>query len=757
MAMVEILMLPQIKITMGVFLMETRKTGFLAMLVVAALVLAGCGGSDGEDGKDGADGSWFAVVPVSSADRLDIKIEKVTVSSPPVVTFKVTDGNGLSVAGVTTSQVRFNIARLEKSDMGNPSYWVNYLGPGATERVAANLEELDDGRYQYTFAKDITKDPNYDASLTHRVAMQISGFPPTNPVFDFRPDGGAVTTRREIVKIESCNSCHNELALHGGGRVDTKYCVTCHNPGTIDADTGNTVDFKILIHKIHRGEELPSVNGSVTPFIPATPYQIIGYGGSVHDYSTVVFPQDIRNCTKCHEASAETPQGDNWKTRPSVEACGSCHDDIYFGAAAEPPLRMVAHPGGPTSNAFCKNCHVDGGDEKWQIDTAHRNPLKDAEGKFQYNIRKVCGTDPEVADPNCVGTPVTPTIEFSVSDPTGGIHGYGGANSNYDIANDPEFGAGASLNILTAWDSSDYTNVDGDGTRPSRANSYSLGNLKTNAVDDGTGNFTISVDPMPGTVLTGSGGVAMEGHPRGESDPGSGTYDISVPVRGEVAYFGINGDPMVERRVAVDIADKCDNCHDKLSLHGNNRADNAQLCVMCHNPRNTDISQRSGVGIDGKLEESIDMKRLIHAIHAADRDEHGFRENGIVIYGYGGSTNDFSHVRFPGILNDCTTCHNDGTYELSGKWEMPLQNGILASTISSGADAADQTDDLYTTPTAAVCSACHDGALAQEHMVYLGGAKFSADKATIDGSLETCAICHGPGKIADLNVVHEIE
>ncbi|MGD8841122.1 MAG: OmcA/MtrC family decaheme c-type cytochrome, partial [Gammaproteobacteria bacterium] len=494
---------------------------YLPTIVVIALFLAGCGGDDGKDGKDGTDGSWYAIVPVSSAERLDIKIEKVTVSSPPVVTFKVTDGNGLSVAGVTTSQVRFNIARLEPSSMGNPSYWVNYLGPGATERVADNLEELEDGRYQYTFSKDITKDPNYDPTLTHRVAMQISDFPPANPVFDFRPDGKAVTTKREIVEIDSCNSCHNELALHGGGRVDTKYCVTCHNPGTIDPDTGNTVDFKVLVHKIHYGEELPSVNGSTTPFIPATPYQIIGYGGSVHDYSTVVFPQDIRNCTKCHEASAATPQGDNWKTRPSVEACGSCHDDIYFGAAAEPPLRMVAHPGGPTSNAFCVNCHVDGGNEEWKVVNAHRNSLKDAEGKFQYNILKVCGTDPDVADPDCDGGggAVTPTVEFSVTDPTNAEHGYAG-NNRYDIKNDPEFGGAASLNILTAWDSSDYTNVDGDGTRPARANSYSLGDLKTNATDDTTGIFTITLDPLPVSVTGGSGGIAMEGHPLGESEPG---------------------------------------------------------------------------------------------------------------------------------------------------------------------------------------------------------------------------------------------
>jgi OmcA/MtrC family decaheme c-type cytochrome len=258
-------------------------------------------------------------------------------------------------------------------------------------------------------------------------------------------------------------------------------------------------------------------------------------------------------------------------------------------------------------------------------------------------------------------------------------------------------------------------------------------------------------------VTGGSGGIALEGHPRGESVAGSGTFDTSVPVEGEVAYFGINGDPMVERRVAVDIVNKCDNCHSVLSLHGNNRAENAQLCVMCHNPRNTDIGRRTGVGIDGKLEESIDMKILIHAIHAADSDEHGFRENGIVIYGYGGSANDFSHVRFPGILNDCTTCHNSGTYELSGKWETPLQNGILATTISSGADLADQTDDLYTTPTAAVCSACHDSDVAKAHMEFLGGAKFEVDQAAINTSFESCSVCHGPGKFADLNVVHGIE
>jgi len=350
------------------------------------------------------------------------------------------------------------------------------------------------------------------------------------------------------------------------------------------------------------------------------------------------------------------------------------------------------------------------------------------------------------------------------------------------VINDPEFGAGASLNLLTGWDSSDYNNDGGSGSRPSRANSVDLAAIQAGATDRGNGTYNMTLDALP--VASGSGVVAIEGHPRAESDPGSGAFDTSIPVRGVTAHFGINGDPMVERRVAVDIQGKCDNCHKLLSLHGNNRADNAQLCVICHNPRGTDVGRRPvdvdgipdvAVTLDGRREQSIDFKVLIHAIHAGERDDpdtdevegHGIRENGIVVYGYGGTAHDFGHVRFPGILNDCTTCHNEGTYELDGLWEAPLQNGIQATTVEAAPTAidaaelttqqADQTDDLYTTPTGAVCSACHDGETAQEHMEQLGGAMFAVNQAAIDTSYETCSVCHGPGAIADLNLVHGIE
>ena len=434
----------------------------------------------------------------------------------------------------------------------------------------------------------------------------------------------------------------------------------------------------------------------------------------------------------------------------------------------------MQHPGGDVDNSICLTCHLENR-IAGSVEDSHALVVNDLVTRFQFNILEICGTAVATGAPNCTAAP---TVKFSVTDPTEtpttGTHGY---DDHYNVVTDPEFGSGASLNILTAWDSSDYNNAGGSGSRPARANSFSLSNIKATATDNLDGTFTVTLAALP--VTSGSGAIAIEGHPRGQSAPDAtppSGYDTSVPVEGAVAYFGINGSPLVERRVAVDIVDKCDVCHSLLSMHGNNRAENAQLCVMCHNPRNTDVSRRpkDGAGApdptataDGKSEETIDMKVMVHAIHAGEAGDHGIRDEGIVIYGYGGREHDYGHVRFPGILTDCTRCHNSGTYELDGDWAAPLQNGIQATTVRAAPTAtdtatlttqvADQTDDLYTTPTAAVCSACHTGDVDKAHMEQLGGAVFEANAAAIAASFETCSVCHGPGSIADVSVVHGVD
>jgi hypothetical protein len=148
---------------------------------------------------------------------------------------------------------------------------------------------------------------------------------------------------------------------HGGASRRDQWR-PCHNPGSWDNSPGNvqTLDFKVMIHKIHRGANLPSVLGpdGVAGTADDGKYMI----GSA-DFSTVVFPQDVRNCTKCHDgADPATPQGDNWKIQPSREACGSCHDNVNFatgvghaGGSGQLDLPRVHSTGGesgPVSNSL---------------------------------------------------------------------------------------------------------------------------------------------------------------------------------------------------------------------------------------------------------------------------------------------------------------------------------------------------------------------------------------------------------------------
>jgi len=163
-------------------------------------------------------------------------------------------------------------------------------------------------------------------------------------------------------------------------------------------------------------------------------------------------------------------------------------------------------------------------------------------------------------------------------------------------------------------------------------------------------------------------------------------------------------------------------------------------------------------GIDGKTEESIDFKRMVHGIHAGQADKGGFRTKGLVVYGFGNTANDFSSVVFPGKLSDCATCHVGNSYQIAGPWLAPTASGILGSTINSGASTTDASDNLRISPTAAVCSSCHDNSVAQLHMQDAStGGTFSATQATLKTNVENCGFCHGDGHLFDVKTVHGVK
>ncbi|MDH5561217.1 MAG: OmcA/MtrC family decaheme c-type cytochrome, partial [Deltaproteobacteria bacterium] len=266
--------------------------------------------------------------------------------------------------GDVSSDTRFYLAALvpEVADT-TASYWVSYINSEETSTstataiypmpdgtvmnqatyekgdVSGTWTELGAGAYEYTISKDITAgitiahpanapttplSVTYNAAYTHRVAIQ-NATGANNAPFDFRPDGSTALTSRDIVKTDTCNNCHRTLAFHGGGRLEVEACVMCHNKTTGDAQSGNVLDMMAMVHKIHTGKDLPSVDYNTSTYsADGTEYAIFGYGGSKHDYSHVGFPPKTTDCVVCHDGTGADSA--NYKNKPWNESCFSCHD-----------------------------------------------------------------------------------------------------------------------------------------------------------------------------------------------------------------------------------------------------------------------------------------------------------------------------------------------------------------------------------------------------------------------------------------------
>jgi OmcA/MtrC family decaheme c-type cytochrome len=139
-----------------------------------------------------------------------------------------------------------------------------------------------------------------------------------------------------VVDLNKCDSCHNSLALHGGNRQNTEYCVLCHNPATSDianrpADKGapQSISFRVLIHGLHSGASLEQL-----------PFAVWSNGGAA-DFSDVVFPGNLAACQTCHlpgtyglplakgiQPTTFSKDGTTIisSTLPIRSVCSSCHD-----------------------------------------------------------------------------------------------------------------------------------------------------------------------------------------------------------------------------------------------------------------------------------------------------------------------------------------------------------------------------------------------------------------------------------------------
>src|SRR5574340_1290052 len=435
-------------------------------------------------------------------------------------------------------------------------------------------------------------------------------FDMANGAADFVVTAGAATPTaapsREIVTTAACNACHGRLTVHGR-RVELAYCATCHNYNLLDPNSFSG-DLSVFIHRLHGAGAFDPTDNPKGIFDPTTP----DFRGIVP--ANITFPQDIRHCATCHKGA----DGARWNTNPSRHACTSCHAKISFVSPA--PTGMTLHTAGAMANdAACALCHT-----PTLIQGFHALVAENEAQKILPVITSVTNSAPGQ----------NPVVKFAITNPTVS------PATNYDIATSPYFtqpGGASTLTVLIGFSNADIGNA-GDGLAYGQPININLLSLPTGAtlVKEADGSYTLTSSvPVPATA-TGSGTVAIQGPP-GFVDPSSGDT-LRLPMQNASMAFAITDTTATARRKVVDIA-RCNACHAVLSLHGNNRTGDIGTCVICHNTNATDGSRRpagGAVGVDGKAEESIDFKYMVHAIHGTALN------SGITVYGFGGSVDSFA-------------------------------------------------------------------------------------------------------------------
>ncbi len=588
-------------------------------------------GDQGEQGTQGPPGE-SAFIPGAGLN-VTILNAIIPADRKPVVTFNLTDGAGVpvKVSDLDSNGIRFLIAVIEEDSATGLTSYKSYVTstasgknytvdstekePTLSEATQATYEnkgsfsEISAGMYTYTFETTLPAD--YNASATHVIgifAYKNSREDVSDAIHTFVPDGSQVTVTRLISKTETCNVCHEPLALHGGVRQEFTLCLLCHTPQTTDPETGNTVDFKVLIHKIHNGADLPSVENG-------TSYYIVGHNQHVYNFSVVKWPQDVRNCQKCHTG----PQGDNYKLAPSRDACGSCHDDVDFATGDN-------HDGGQqTTDSVCSSCHPSG-----DIETDHEiEPWP-----FEFLV-ELSMTPPANAEYYVAGeAPLVTVVIRNAS--TGGVI-------------DPN-------TIANGTWSRGYLYVSGprENTRPVLTTAALSGNYTFYAENDLRVNVT-DVDPRITRSTTNITYQLAD-----VANVTSGTYTLFVEVkRGtELGGWAILNFQIGTSTVDPFIATNCMDCHGDNRQHPEFFAVeyNTDICKSCHDYERQ-VPGELGWSFTGGWNGfgAGPIVRKVHGVHYGSSLD--YPED--LVFPILRNAFDFSHVTFPQDVRNCDKCHSE--------------------------------------------------------------------------------------------------
>jgi OmcA/MtrC family decaheme c-type cytochrome len=651
---------------------------------------------------------------------LVVQIQSAAIATDGTIStvFTLADPQGLPLdrTGVTTPgpvSLSFVAATIPKGQEQYTAYTTRQAtGPvlGTVTQAAADsggtFTSMASGQYRYTFN---TKAPSgFDATATHTIGIFGSrnltefdlGTSFVSTTLNFVPNGSAVVTVRDVVREASCDACHDQIAHHGGARRGVAICVLCHTPQTLDPDTGNTTDFNVMIHKIHMGSQLPSV-------IAGHPFQLIGFGGTVFDWSTVVYPADPRRCTTCHDQKSGAAQAAAYATRPTRAACGSCHDDVNFQTGKN-------HVGGPAFNDNqCATCHNPVGELEFDASVigAHIVPIESA--SLSGIVAKIISVQNGFAGKN-------PVVTFSVRDNKGNPIPLPTLNN-------------VSLNLAGPTTDFGYTSFGPGVTTPG----YVQEAARDAARCGSDGNCTYTFQNAIPAKATGTYSIEIAARRTEVILPGTTTQrSVQYGAINMVYDFAVDGGQVQPRRTIVT-TDKCNQCHAFLAFHGQNR--NAVVgCVFCHNPSQTDSARRATAQDPNertKPPQAINFTLMIHRIHYGQNLVAAGRS--YTVLRFNGGSNDFTRVRYsamspqgtPGDTRNCELCHVNGS-------EQNLPTGLNQVQDPQGPINPVQ-------PVTSACTACHVTTPAASHAL-----------ANTTSLGESCVICHGANSTFSVGAVH---
>jgi OmcA/MtrC family decaheme c-type cytochrome len=492
-------------------------------------------------------------------------------------------------------------------------------------------------------------------------------------------------------------------------------------------------NFPNFIHKLHMGDKLVK-----------TGYNFNANGGAML-FNTVGLPKSPANCASCHDGSAtksdgsvnvsKTANGDNWKSVPSLLACGSCHDGINFatgtGATLADKAKDVAakvavgttqtgHIGGlKADNSTCSLCH-----DATTIPVYHRtnfatlnNPVtKAGVASFAFDLKSVT-VNATTGQPTITfqikknGVAVTalnvPTLVTNavngqqvVSPAYEPITGFAGGPSLYvayavpqdGIAAPADFNVQKSVsltNLLIASGSPKAGSITGPD-----ANGYFVATLTGDMVGQPVGAGCVKpVAPAVATCVNTAVVAAPLIVP-------AAAKMVTGAIIGSFTQKGLAAAPYVAANVAVNPTTNASGgvavpgVLKKLVATGYTArrviVDSAK-CNTCHEQLGTDPSFHGGARNDATACAfchntsqlsggwTSNSSTFIHGIHGSSKRTVGYTWQASLGY---------ATLGYPGVLKDCNQCHTPGSVNFASTGGTTVAPNLLPSTVASGTTTA---------------------------------------------------------------------